>query len=186
MNQSDFKQKPEFTGTKRLLDVIYIALFTAIITVSAQISIPTAIPFTLQTLGIFITGALLGWKRGTVSVIIYILLAAVGMPVLANFKGGFDKIVGITGGYIIGFIFTALIVGLITDFFGRKTSTLLLSMILGLSVCYLFGTVWFCIISKTTFSEALMLCVVPYLLFDALKIAAAVVLVNRLDKIIRL
>lgn len=186
MDNFGFKQSPNIAGTNRLLNVIYVAMFTAIIAVSAQISIPTAIPFTLQTLGVFVAGAMLGWKRSTLSVFIYILLAVVGVPVLANFSGGFDKVIGITGGYIIGFIFTAFIVGMITDKFGRKTGILIISMVAGLMVCYLFGTVWFCVISQTTFTKAIMLCVVPYLLFDALKIIVATVLVNRLDKIIKL
>ncbi len=185
-NTTDFHSKHGITSMKRLLDLIYIAMFTAIITVSAQIAIPTAIPFTLQTLGVFVTGAMLGWKRGSISVCIYILLALIGVPVLAGLSGGVDKVVGITGGYLVGFIFTALIVGLMTDILGRKLWVLVLSMILGLAVCYLFGTVWFCIVSKTAFWEALMICVVPYLLFDVLKIAVATVLVNRLDKVVRL
>ncbi len=186
MNKEQFQKNHVFTRTKHLQDIIYIALFTALIAVSAQISIPTTIPFTLQTLGVFLAGAMLGGKRGSISVIIYLLIALTGIPVLANFSGGFDKVIGITGGYLIGFVFIALIVGFATDKFGRKIVVLILSMILGVLVCYLFGTVWFCVLTKTPFVDALMICVVPYLLFDGLKIVLATVLVNRLDKIVKL
>ena len=185
-NTTDFQSKHGIAGMKRQADLIYIAMFTAIITVSAQIAITTAIPFTLQTLGVFVTGAMLGWKRGSISVCIYILLALVGVPVLAGFSGGIDKVVGITGGYLFGFIFTTLIVGIMTDLLGKKLWVLVSSMVFGLAVCYLFGTVWFCIVSKTPFLDSLMICVVPYLLFDVLKIVVATVLVNRLDKVVKL
>ena len=182
--------KSHFSGTlpktKRLQDIICIGVFTAIIAVMSQISIPTAIPFTLQTLAVFLTGALLGGKRGTMSVIVYLLIALTGVPVLANFSGGIDKVIGITGGYLVGFVFITLIVGFATDKFGKSIPVLILSMISGLAVCYLFGTLWFCLLTKTNLFDSVMLCVVPYLLFDAIKIAVAVLLVNRLDKIIQL
>ena len=93
---------------------------------------------------------------------------------------------GPTGGYIIGFLFTALIVGLMTDFLGRKLWVLAVSMVAGLAVCYLFGTIWFMIAMHTEFVAALLTCVVPFLLADAAKIVVATVLVNRLDKIVKL
>ena len=93
---------------------------------------------------------------------------------------------GPTGGYIIGFLFTALIVGLMTDFLGRKLWVLAVSMVAGLAVCYLFGTIWFMIAMHTDFVAALLTCVVPFLLADAAKIVVATVLVNRLDKIVKL
>ena len=114
-----------------------------------------------------------------------------GVPVFAEFSGGLRVLFGMTGGYIIGFLFTALIVGLMCDKLGRKLWVLVVSMILGLAVCYLFGTVWFMVVytqkvEPIGFVSALGTCVVPYLLFDAAKIGAAAVLVNRLDKIVKL
>ena len=105
---------------------------------------------------------------------------------------GFDEFLlfGMTGGYIIGFLFTALIVGFMCEKLGRKLWVLIVSMTLGLAVCYLFGTVWFMVVytqkvEPIGFVSALGTCVVPYLLFDAAKIGAAAVLVNRLDKIVK-
>ena len=174
-----------------LLNLVYVAMFAAIITICAQIQIPTAVPFTLQALGVFVASALLGWKRGTLSVAVYILLGLIGVPVFAGFTGGAGVLFGLTGGYIIGFLFTAFIVGFMCDKLGRKLWVLALSMTLGLLACYVFGTVWFMLIYNYTMGSislvsALGMCVVPFLLFDAIKIAAAVVLVNRLDKVVRL
>lgn len=174
-----------------LLNLVYVAMFAAIITICAQIQIPTAVPFTLQTLGVFVASAMLGWKRGTLSVAVYIVLGLIGVPVFAGFSGGVGVLFGLTGGYIIGFLFTAFIVGFMCDKLGRKLWVLALSMTLGLLACYVFGTVWFMLIYNYTMGSislvsALGMCVVPFLLFDAIKIAAAVVLVNRLDKVVRL
>ena len=166
-------------------------MFTALIAVCSQIYVPTPVPFTLQTLAVFIAGGLLGWKRGVLCVAVYILLGMVGVPVFAEFSGGLRVLFGMTGGYIIGFIFTALIVGLMCDKLGKKLWVLAVSMTAGLAVCYLFGTLWFMFVYSRQvepigFVAALGTCVVPYLLFDAAKIIVAAILVNRLDKIIRL
>ena len=172
--------KTNSKSKSNVLSLVYMAMFVAIITVCAQIQIPMTVPFTLQTLGIFMAAAMLGWKRGLISVAVYVLLGAIGVPVFAGFSGG------PTGGYIIGFLFTALIVGLMTDFLGRKLWVLAVSMVAGLAVCYLFGTIWFMIAMHTDFVAALLTCVVPFLLADAAKIVVATVLVNRLDKIVKL
>ena len=176
---------------RSLKDLVYVSMFTALIAVCSQIYVPTPVPFTLQTLAVFIAGGLLGWKRGVLCVAVYILLGMAGVPVFAEFSGGLRVLFGMTGGYIIGFLFTALIVGLMCDKLGRKLWVLVVSMILGLAVCYLFGTVWFMVVytqkvEPIGFVSALGTCVVPYLLFDAAKIGAAAVLVNRLDKIVKL
>ena len=159
---------------------------TALIAVCAWIQIPMTVPFTLQTFGVFVAIGLLGGKLGTMSVLAYVLLGTCGVPVFAGFSGGIGVLGGPTGGYIIGFLFTALIVGLMTDFLGRKLWVLAVSMVAGLAVCYLFGTIWFMIAMHTDFVAALLTCVVPFLLADAAKIVVATVLVNRLDKIVKL
>ena len=174
-----------------ILDLTYTAMFTSLIVVCSQICIPTPVPFTLQTLAVFLAGGLLGWKRGTLSVTVYILLGIAGVPVFAEFSGGLRVLLGITGGYIIGFLFTAAAVGFMCEKLGKKLWVLGVSMAVGLAGCYLFGTVWFIVVytqkvEPIGFISALGTCVVPYLLFDAAKIAAAALLVNRLDKIIKL
>lgn len=166
----------------RIYRLVLTAVFAAVIAVCSWISIPTAVPFTLQTLGVLLAAGLLGWRHGTISVIVYILLGLVGVPVFAGFSGGVGVLAGPTGGYIVGFIFTALTVGLITKFFGNKLYVLIIAMVAGVALCYLFGTVWFMAVTGTGFAASLAVCVVPFLVFDACKIAVAAALVNRLYK----
>ena len=129
---------------------------------------------------------MLGWKRGTLSVFVYILLGAVGVPVFAGMSGGVGILAGPTGGYIIGFLATALIVGFAADKWERKALPLTIAMILGILVCYAFGSVWFMVVMKWGVVETLMTCVVPFLIPDALKIVLAMVLSNRLSKVVTL
>ena len=189
MNNSETKKENSgnLNVRKNILDIVFTAIFVAIIAVCAQIQIPFGpVPFTLQTLGVFIAAALLGWKRGITSVLVYALLGIIGLPVFAGFSGGLSILTGPTGGYIIGFIFTALAIGIMTDKLGKKLWVLVVSMIIGMVLCYAFGTAWFCFSTGTGIAEALMLCVVPFLIADALKIAVASALVNRLDKVVQL
>ncbi|MBQ3284806.1 MAG: biotin transporter BioY [Ruminococcus sp.] len=168
-------------------DMAYVALFAALIAVCSIISIPVGtVPVTLQTFGVCLCAAMLGWKRGTLSVLIYILLGAVGAPVFAGMKGGFGVLAGPTGGYIVGFLLSALIIGIAAQRWERKALPLTVAMILGVLACYLVGTVWFMIVTKMPLGESLLLCVVPFLLPDAVKIAAAVILSNRLSKVVKL
>lgn len=169
----------------KTVDIVYIGLFAALIAVCAWISIPMTVSFTLQTCAVCLTAGLLGWKRGTLTVIIYILLGMIGLPVFTGFKSGIAAVTGPTGGYIVGFIFTALIVGFAADKLGKKLWVNILFMAIGILVCYLFGTIWFMIAYKVTFASALTTCVVPFLIPDAVKIAVAAVLVNRLKKFVK-
>lgn len=169
----------------KTVDIAYIGLFAALIAVCAQIAVPMTVSFTLQTFAICLCAGLLGWKRSLLSVVVYILVGMIGLPVFTGFKSGVAAITGPTGGYIVGFIFTAIITGLLTEKFGRKLWQLILFMIIGLVACYAFGTVWFMIAYKATLAAALTTCVVPFLLPEAAKIALAAVLTNRLHKFIK-
>ena len=137
----------EMTAAKmRTRDIAYIAVFTALTAVCSWFSIPTAIPFTLQTMAVFLAVGLLGGKRGTIAVTAYVLLGAVGAPVFANFSGGVGILLGQTGGYILGFIGSALVMWAMERFLGGKLWGLGLNMLLGLLVCYAFGTAWFMVV----------------------------------------
>lgn len=176
--------------TFRTLDIVYIAVCAALMAICSWISIPTTVPFTLQTFAVFLAVGVLGGKLGTVSVIVYILLGAVGAPVFAGFSGGFDKIIGPTGGYIVGFIFSALIMWLFEKLLGRKIWVLLVSMILGLIVCYAFGTAWFMVVyanngNPVNLVTALGWCVFPFIIPDVVKIALALSLSKVLRKAIK-
>ena len=175
----------------RTVDMAYIALFAVVMAVCAWISIPAAVPFTLQTLGVFLAVGMLGGKRGTLAVLIYLLLGAVGMPVFAGFNGGLGYMLGSTGGYIVGFLLSALTMWGFEAALGRKTWVLAVSMVLGLAVCYAFGTAWFMVVyAKNTGAIGLMTalgwCVIPYIVPDLVKIALALLLQKLLSPAIRL
>ncbi len=169
----------------KTIDIVYVGLFAALMSVCAWISIPLTVSVTLQTFAVCLTAGLLGWKRGVFTVLIYILLGMIGLPVFTGFKSGIAAVTGPTGGYIVGFLFTALIVGLTADKIGKKIWQNIVFMIIGIAVCYLFGTVWFVIAYKVSFVSALSTCVFPFLLPDAVKIILAAVLVNRLKRFVK-
>ena len=129
----------------------------------------------------------LGGKRGTIAVLVYILLGAIGIPVFAGFSGGIGALFGMSGGYIIGFLFSAIVMWGLENLIGRKPVMQIISMIAGLSVCYGFGTVWFMIVyARTTgavgLATVLGWCVIPFIIPDLIKIALAFVLSGRVRK----
>ena len=171
----------------KIYDIAYIGVFTVLITICSWISIPTAIPFSLQTFAVFLAVSILGGKRGTLSVVVYVLLGAIGVPVFAEFTGGIGIILGNTGGYIIGFIFSALIMWLMESLFGRNLWAQGIAMILGMIACYAIGTAWFMFVylrdtGAVGLSTVLGWCVVPFIIPDAVKIALALTLSNTLKK----
>ena len=168
-------------------DLALCALFAALIAVCAWISIPATVPFTLQTFARGGGGGGGGGKRGTVAVAVYLLLGAIGVPVFAGFQGGIGALLGTTGGYLLGFLLTALIEWGMEARFGSKTGVFLLSAVLGMLVCYAFGTAWYLVVYARTkgaisLATALGWCVVPFLIPDAVKIALAVLLRGRLKR----
>ena len=170
-----------------VLDIVYIGVFSALIAVCAWISIPTTIPFTLQTLGIFTAIGVLGGKRGTVSILVYIILGMIGLPVFAGFNGGIGVLFNATGGYIIGFLASSLLMWGIEAAFGRSRIILILSMIAGLILCYAFGTAWFMLVYSTSagaigLGYVLGNCVIPFIIPDLIKICVAVFLTSRIKK----
>lgn len=173
----------------KIKDSVYIGIFASIIAICSWISIPSAVPFTLQTLGIFTAVGILGGKRGTLAVLIYILLGAIGLPVFAGFTGGVGRLLGTTGGYIVGFLLSALCMWGMEKLFGRGRIVLITSMIAGLLVCYAFGTVWYMAVYAGTsgavgFGTVLWWCVVPFIIPDLVKIGIAVFLTGKLRKVV--
>lgn len=154
--------------------LVITALFTAVICVVSPFAIQIGdIPLSFGTLAIYIAAASLGWKYGTLSVIVYIMLGAVGMPVFTGFAGGLFKLVGLTGGYIFGYIFLALSAGLTVDLTGGKKWSYPVGMVLGTVLLYTFGTIWYIIQSSAPLPAALGMCVVPFLPGDCVKIIVA-------------
>ena len=166
----------------KIKNITQTAIMAAIICVAAPFSVSVGpIPISLATFAVYIAGAVLGWKKGSLAVIIYILLGCIGLPVFSNFEGGFQKIAGVTGGYIIGYIPCAFIIGLIT-YRWNKILSYPVSMVLGTAACYIVGTAWFMFQTNTSLAAALLVCVVPFLIGDAIKIAAASIISIQIRK----
>lgn len=181
------------SGRGKTYDMAYIAVFTVLIAICSWISIPTVIPFTLQTFAVFLAVEVLGGRRGTLAVTLYVLLGAIGVPVFAEFTGGLGIILRNTGGYIIGFILSALVMWLMETIFIKKLHVQhvlfvqAVSMVLGLLACYAAGTIWFMLVymkdaGPVGLTTVLGWCVIPFMIPDAVKIALALMLGNILRK----
>ncbi len=166
----------------------YIAMMAVILCVCSWITVPFTVPFTMQTFAVYCALLLLGGKRGLMAVGLYILLGLVGLPVFSGFRGGPGHLLGLTGGYIIGFLFTGLGYLLME---GKLRSLAFLPRVallaLDLVPCYLVGTVWFTAVSRLHGSEigffgALAVCVLPYILPDVLKVVLAERICARVGK----
>ena len=175
----------------RTIDLVYIALGAVLIAVCSWISIPTAVPFTMQTFAVFFVLSAFGGKRGTLAIIVYVLLGTVGVPVFAHFTSGIGIILGNTGGYIVGFVFMGLVYRLIVHFLGKKLWAEILAMVIGLAVCYSFGTAWFMIVYAQSngavgLATVLAWCVIPFIIPDLIKLGLALTLVRRLSPVLKL
>ena len=155
-------------------NMVYTALFAAALCAVAPFAVTIGpIPLSFATLVIYITAGTLGWKYGTGSVALYVALGAIGLPVFSNFEGGFYKIAGVTGGFIIGYIFCAFGTGMIIRILGAKAYAYALGMVLGTVLLYTCGMVWFMFQSGNPLGASLTMCVLPFLPGDAAKIVVA-------------
>lgn len=157
-------------------DLVLTAMFTAILCVMAQLSIPVQpIPFTFALLAVFLIGALLTPRYAFLSVLIYLLLGAFGVPVFAGMKGGLGHLAGYTGGFLASYPIMAFVTSVFYKYSKKyKVIALALGMLLSLALCYLFGTAWFAYVAGTTFLAGLASCVFPFAAFDLLKIVLAI------------
>lgn len=166
-------------------DMTLIALFAALISVTSFISIPIgAVPVTLQTFGVFSALMLLGGKRGTVSVSVYIALGAVGLPVFSGFSGGIGRLFDATGGFIWGFLVAALVYWLASWLLGSSTVATVISCILSHLALYAVGSAWFYIgySNGSGFFPSLAVTVLPCLIPDAIKLFLAVFICEKIKK----
>jgi len=192
------QRKEEKDMEKKFLsvrDLAMIAIFVALIIVCTWITIPLGpVPFTLQTFAICVTGGVLGLKRGTIAVVVYILLGIVGVPVFSEFSSGVVKFIpntetGMLGGFILGFIFTVIIVG-IFKYISRdketkiKTVYLGVGMVLGDFACLIFGTIWFWQFNPMHMGLAASIsaCVIPFIIPDLAKIIVALIVSTQVNK----
>ena len=164
-----------------------IAIFTALMCVLSPISIPIEpVAITLATFIVYLIGAVFSWKISVPIVLLYLLLGMAGMPIFSKFQGGFQVLAGPTGGFLIGYLPCVLIETLLIGKWKKKIWIYPIAMAAGTVVLYAFGTGWFLIYGKGSydFAKAMMLCVVPFLPGDALKIALATFAGFRLRKFI--
>ena len=180
------------TATKKetalgIRQMAMIGVMTAVTCIAAPFSIPipvSPVPLSLTTFILYLSVYILGTRNAFISYVIYLLLGLVGLPVFSGFTGGPAKLAGPTGGYIIGFIVMAVIAGLVIDNC-HKPWIQLIGMIVGTIVCYLFGTIWFCIVADYTFKAALAVCVIPFIPADLIKMIIAMIIGPMIKKRIR-
>lgn len=177
------EKKEERSTHKNILNITFTAMFVAIIAALSQVSIPmpNMVPITLQTFAVLLSGYFLGSEKGTLSVLIYILLGAVGAPVFASFKGGFAVLLGYTGGFIWGFIPLAFLCGIRCH---RKWLGIILG-ICGTLACHLLGALQYMILSGRGFFESLALVSFPYLLKDIVLVPLAYLISSEIKKRIK-
>lgn len=177
------------TGTKKIhtKTMALIGVMTAVICIMGPISIQlpiSPVPISLGTLAIYFAIYVLGMKKGTISCAVYLLMGFIGIPVFTAFTSGPAKLLGPTGGYLIGYIFMALVCGFVVD----KTNNVFLcflGMVLGTAVLYLFGTAWLAHQADMTFAAALAAGVIPFILGDLAKIVIAIIAGGQIKKRLR-
>ena len=171
----------------KVKDMTLTAVMAALICIAGPLTIAAGpVPLSLATFAVYLAGAILGKKWGTVSVGLYLLIGIIGVPVFSGFSGGFQKLAGVTGGYLIGYLPCAFLSGLGTEMAEEKKKNWILPALMtaGTIVLYVIGTAWFMIQTGNALGAALSLCVVPFLPGDAVKIAAAVLLTKPVRKAI--
>lgn len=157
-------------------NMVRIAVFAALLCAISPFVIPVGpVPLSLCTFVIYLAGGVLGKKQATVAVAAYILLGAFGLPVFSGFSGGFGKLFGPTGGYIIGYLPLAFLSGLFISEERASSLRCAAGMLIGTVVLYTFGTAWFVLQTSTSVPAALALCVFPFLPGDAAKILASAI-----------
>lgn len=169
-------------------DIVNISLFTTLLAVCAWICIPAAVPFTMQTFAVFLAFFVLGGRKGIIVVFIYLFLGMIGIPVFSGGTAGIGIILGNTGGYMLGWIFHGLVMWLFEKLPGNEKHMKIAGMILGLVICYAFGTMWFVNVYVKNAGEvgiwaALGMCVIPFVIPDLVKMSLAFVVSKRIKKV---
>lgn len=166
--------------------IAVIGVMTAVICILAPFSIPIGVvPISFTNLAVYIALYVLGVKKGTISYVIYLLIGLVGVPVFSSFTSGPGKLFGPTGGYLIGFIFMAVIAGIFIDRFTDKMYLCFAGMVLGTLVCYLLGTAWLAYEASMSFKQALAAGVIPFIPGDLAKIVIAMLIGPQIRKALR-
>ncbi len=173
-------------------NMVLMAFFAGVTCVLAPLSVPIGpVPISLTNLVIYFSIFILGWQRATITYLVYLLIGMAGLPVFSGFESGVGKFVGPTGGYLVGFILMTIVSGLFIQIRVEKTwlrkVLSFTGMVVGTTIAYAFGTVWFCFSTGSGIWAALLICVFPFVIGDivkmALAIAVAPVIAARIQKI---
>lgn len=173
---------------KRTYNIIIIGLMAAFISACSWITVPFgAVPFTMQTFAVFVTALLLGPIKGSVSVILYLLIGVVGLPVFSAFQAGPGVLLGATGGFLTGFIFITLIGGFFDRKFKNNTVFSVVGLIMGLVCCYAAGVLWYVYgyLDAANIGTVILTCVLPYVVPDLLKCTLAVIVAKKVSAVIK-
>ena len=199
MSESSSKTNKSTRNRAFIYDLVLISVSAALITICSWISIPLGpVPFTLQTLGILAVMLTVGGRRGTIAILVYLALGAVGVPVFAGFKGGIMSFIGPTGGFLIGFVFGALVYWLLEKLFLKKLMTSpvktwifgMLGFVVFEVVMYIVGVIWFMTVyaaqtGPVGLATVMSWCVIPFIIPDIVKMVVAVLTGERASKLIR-
>jgi len=167
-------------------EISYVGLFAALTAIGAQIAIPIGtVPITLQVLFVLLSGLILGSKLGFLSQLVYLFMGAIGLPVFANFSGGFGHIYGPTGGYLLSFPIAAFLAGLVSER-GRRIKDYAMGSAIGILAIYLLGWLRLGLFMGGDFEKAFLLGVAPFIPIDALKGGLAVLIADRVHKSIKI
>lgn len=182
--------KNQLNTMSKTLNMTQIALFIVIMAICSWISIPTLVPFTLQTFGVFLAIVLLGGKKAAAVIILYLVVGSLGLPVFAGGMAGIVVVIGTNGGYMLGWIFQCLFMWFMEKFCSNSRRIFVFSMIIGLFICYIFGTVWFmAIYAKNTGSigwiTAVGWCVIPFVIPDFIKLFLALAIEKRIGSTVK-
>lgn len=159
------------------------ALFAAVCAVCSQLTIPIQpVPITLGTFGVLMAGGFLGKRDGLLSLLIYLILGAAGVPVFSMMRAGISVLAGPSGGFILGFAPMAFVVGLVSEKLGHTFKPMLAATLAGTAVCYVMGIGWFMFLTGTGMWSAMVMCMFPFLPGDLAKIILASFLVAKYRK----
>ena len=163
--------------------IVFQSLLATLLAVFSPFSLNVGlIPITLSTFMIYIIGGLTKKWQSIIPILIYIFLGIVGIPVFSNFQAGLSTLIGPTGGFIISYLPCVLIISLLTSINKRKVYLYILSMVLGTLICYLIGSIWFMIVMDINFITTLKIAVIPFILFDSIKILLASIICYLINK----
>lgn len=162
-------------------DITSMALMVAASALCAWITIPLTVPITMQTFAVFFSLEYFGGKKGTLVILLYIFLGLTGLPVFAGFAGGMGYLLGPTGGYILGFVVSGMLFCLFEKIGSTKKTRRFAYKLICLAACYFVGTVWFSHVTGTKLAAALLICVLPFVIPDVIKIALADKIAERLE-----